>query len=167
MDESAAAAPTPARSIGERLRAGRERAGLSIAAAAEKLHLDNKVIEALEADRFAELGASVYVRGHLRRVLHQPADRFDAVDVGARVERASDGDSVGPEDGGKDHINVHRIQLEGLDRKLGTASRLKTDYDFFALLHRAGRRAARRFLDQHFEDVGRRSTLDLVKETAA
>jgi cytoskeleton protein RodZ len=54
-------------SIGERLRAGRERAGLSVAATAEKLHLDVKVIEALEADRFAELGASVYVRGHLRR----------------------------------------------------------------------------------------------------
>ncbi len=61
-----AAAPKP-RSIGERLRAGRERAGLSVAAAAEKLHLDIKVIEALESDRFAELGASVYVRGHLRR----------------------------------------------------------------------------------------------------
>lgn len=57
----------PPRSIGERLRAGRERAGLSVAAAAEKLHLDPKVIEALEADRFADLGASVYVRGHLRR----------------------------------------------------------------------------------------------------
>ncbi len=62
----ATAAPQP-RSIGERLRAGRERSGLSIAAAAEKLHLDNKVIEALEADRFAELGPPVYVRGHLRR----------------------------------------------------------------------------------------------------
>jgi cytoskeleton protein RodZ len=67
MEETAATAAPQARSIGERLRAGRERAGLSIAAAAEKLHLDNKVIEALEADRFAELGASVYVRGHLRR----------------------------------------------------------------------------------------------------
>jgi cytoskeleton protein RodZ len=60
-------APPVARSIGERLRAGRERSGLSVAAAAEKLHLDPKVIEALEADRFAEVGASVYVRGHLRR----------------------------------------------------------------------------------------------------
>jgi len=68
MDETAAPAPPAApRSIGERLRAGRERSGLSVAAAAEKLHLDVKVIEALEADRFAELGASVYVRGHLRR----------------------------------------------------------------------------------------------------
>ena len=69
MDEVPATvtAPPPARTIGERLRAGRERAGLSVAAAAEKLHLDNKVIEALEADRFADLGASVYIRGHLKR----------------------------------------------------------------------------------------------------
>ena len=54
---SAPAGARSPRSIGERLRAGRERAGLSVAAAAEKLHLDPKVIEALEADRFAELGA--------------------------------------------------------------------------------------------------------------
>ena len=66
MSETAVSAPAP-RTIGERLRAGRERSGLSVAAAAEKLHLDPKVIEALESDRFAELGASVYVRGHLRR----------------------------------------------------------------------------------------------------
>ena len=52
------APPPVARSIGERLKAGRERSGLSIPAAAEKLHLDPKVIEALEADRFAEVGAS-------------------------------------------------------------------------------------------------------------
>jgi NTE family protein len=63
-------------------------------------------------------------------------------------------------------VNVHRILLDGLDKRLN-GSRLKTDYDFFALLHRAGRRAARRFLDRHFDDIGHRSTLDLVKETAA
>jgi NTE family protein len=63
-------------------------------------------------------------------------------------------------------INVHRIQLDGLDKRLN-GSRLKTDYDFFALLHRAGRRAARRFLDRHFDDIGHRSTFDLGKETAA
>src|SRR3954467_2337753 len=70
MEETAALAPAAApvaRTIGQRLRAGRERAGLSVPAVAEKLHLDPKVIEALEDDRFAELGASVYVRGHLRR----------------------------------------------------------------------------------------------------
>lgn len=63
-------------------------------------------------------------------------------------------------------VNVHRILLDGFDKRLN-GSRLKTDYDFFALLHRAGRRAARRFMDRHFADIGRRSTLDLVKETAA
>src|SRR4029079_14081613 len=71
MEDSQAPASAPrapvAATIGERLRAGRERAGLSVAATAENLHLDVKVIEALEADRFAEIGASVYVRGHLRR----------------------------------------------------------------------------------------------------
>jgi cytoskeleton protein RodZ len=80
MDKAADTAATPqappsaapeaapvARSIGERLRAGRERSGLSIAAAAEKLHLDPKVVECLEANRFADIGASVYVRGHLKR----------------------------------------------------------------------------------------------------
>ncbi|MFZ5690638.1 MAG: patatin-like phospholipase family protein [Pseudomonadota bacterium] len=63
-------------------------------------------------------------------------------------------------------VNVHRILLDGFDKRLN-GSRLKTDYDFFALLHRAGRRAARRFLDRHFDDIGRRSTFDLAKETAA
>jgi NTE family protein len=63
-------------------------------------------------------------------------------------------------------INVHRILLDGLDKRLN-GSRLKTDFDFFKLLHRAGRIAARRFLDRHFGDIGHRSTLDLVKETAA
>ncbi len=54
-------------SIGARLRAARERAGLSSLQAAAKLHLEPRMIEALEAGEFAELGAPVYVRGHLRR----------------------------------------------------------------------------------------------------
>src|SRR5688572_123590 len=87
----AAEAPALARTIGERLRAARERSGLSIAAAAEKLHLDPKVIEALEADRFAEVGASVYVRGHLRRYadfLGEPGAELVAM-YGTRENRAA------------------------------------------------------------------------------
>jgi cytoskeleton protein RodZ len=53
--------------IGARLRAGRERSKLSLLQAAEKLHVDPQVLEALEAERFGELGATVFVRGHLRR----------------------------------------------------------------------------------------------------
>ena len=53
--------------IGARLRAARERKGLTVLQAAEKLHVDAKVLEALDAENFAPLGADVYVRGHLRR----------------------------------------------------------------------------------------------------
>lgn len=53
--------------IGARLRAARERAGYSSLQAAAKLHLEPRMIEALEAEDFPVLGAPVYVRGHLRR----------------------------------------------------------------------------------------------------
>jgi NTE family protein len=65
------------------------------------------------------------------------------------------------------HINVHRIDLGFIGKKLTPASRLNTDFDFFEMLHRAGRRAARRFLDHHFDDIGVRSTIDLREEMRA
>jgi cytoskeleton protein RodZ len=55
------------RGIGARLRAAREKRGLTVLQAAERLHLDARVVQALEAEDFAALGADVYVRGHLRR----------------------------------------------------------------------------------------------------
>jgi NTE family protein len=64
-------------------------------------------------------------------------------------------------------INVHRIDLGFVGKKLTPASRLNTDYDFFEMLHRAGRRAGRRFLDRHFGDIGVRSTIDLREEMKA
>jgi cytoskeleton protein RodZ len=53
--------------LGERLARGRERRGLALLQAAEKLHLEPRVVEALESEDFDSLGASVYVRGHLQR----------------------------------------------------------------------------------------------------
>jgi cytoskeleton protein RodZ len=53
--------------IGEVLRTARERTGLEVRQAAERLHVDAAVIEALETGRFVALGAPVFVRGHLRR----------------------------------------------------------------------------------------------------
>jgi NTE family protein len=41
------------------------------------------------------------------------------------------------------------------------------DYDFFEMLRETGRRAARRFLDAHFDDIGARSTIDLRAEVIA
>jgi len=57
-------------------------------------------------------------------------------------------------------INVHRIELTGAAQTLDAASRLHTDYDFFEMLRTNGRRAARRFLDAHYDDIGVRSTVD-------
>jgi hypothetical protein len=63
-------------------------------------------------------------------------------------------------------VNAHRITLGG--HKTYTAdTKLETDYDFFRALHAAGRGAARRFLDAHFNDIGVRSTFDLRAEALA
>lgn len=53
--------------IGARLRSARERSGLSLLQAAEKLHVDASVLESLERGEFENLGAPVFVRGHIRR----------------------------------------------------------------------------------------------------
>ena len=55
------------RGIGARLRAAREKRGLTLLQAAERLHLDARIVQALESEDFAALGADVYVRGHIRR----------------------------------------------------------------------------------------------------
>ena len=60
-------------------------------------------------------------------------------------------------------LNIHRIDLGGLGTRLAGSSKMKTDFDFLELLHRAGQRAARRFLDHHFDAIGKHSTLDLAE----
>jgi len=57
-------------------------------------------------------------------------------------------------------INVHRVALSGAAQTLDAASRLNTDFDFFEMLRNNGRRAARRFLDAHYDDIGVRSSVD-------
>ena len=54
-------------SVGARLRAERERRGLSSQKAADELHLDGWVIDALEAGDYERIGPSVYAKGHLKR----------------------------------------------------------------------------------------------------
>jgi cytoskeleton protein RodZ len=64
--------------IGTRLRAAREKKGLTVLQAAEKIHVDPRILESLEAEDFAALGAAVYVKGHMRHyaelVGEQPAE---------------------------------------------------------------------------------------------
>jgi NTE family protein len=64
-------------------------------------------------------------------------------------------------------INMHRIALDDAFRKLTPDSKLSSDYDFFVMLRNGGRRAARNFLDAHFDDIGQRGTVDLTVEAQA
>jgi NTE family protein len=64
-------------------------------------------------------------------------------------------------------INVHRIVLDQFGTHLDASSKISTDYDFFESLHLSGKRAARNFLDNHFDDIGVRSSVDLLAEAQA
>jgi cytoskeleton protein RodZ len=66
MSESGNDSGARQNAIGARLQAARERADLSQVQAAELLHVDPGVIQALETENFSALGAAVYVRGHMR-----------------------------------------------------------------------------------------------------
>jgi len=79
MEEGAA--PAQNSDPGTRLAEARERAGMTLAEAAERLRLDVATLQALEAGRFHTLGAAVFVRGHLRHyaeLLGLPVGEIDA-----------------------------------------------------------------------------------------
>jgi NTE family protein len=57
-------------------------------------------------------------------------------------------------------MRTHRIMTETL-AELGASSKLNAEWDFIAMLHEEGRNAAQRFIAEHGDDVGRRSTADL------
>jgi cytoskeleton protein RodZ len=56
-----------AATTGQLLKAERERRGLSSQKAADELHLDAWVVDALEAEDYERVGPSVYAKGHLKR----------------------------------------------------------------------------------------------------
>jgi NTE family protein len=57
-------------------------------------------------------------------------------------------------------MRTHRIMTEKL-AGLGASSKLNAEWDFIAMLHAEGRRAADDFIAQHGNDIGKRSTADL------
>jgi NTE family protein len=64
-------------------------------------------------------------------------------------------------------IRLHRIEMPDVGESFDPNSRLNNDFDFFERLHKLGQRATRDFLDGHFEDIGRRSTIDDMAERTA
>jgi cytoskeleton protein RodZ len=52
---------------GARLKAAREQRGMSVEKAADEIHVDTWVVDALEACDYARIGPMVFVKGHLKR----------------------------------------------------------------------------------------------------
>ncbi len=61
-------------------------------------------------------------------------------------------------------LRVHRLDGGEHLARLGRASKADTDWSFLLELHDAGRAQADRWLLDHYDDVGRRSTVDLEAE---
>ena len=57
-------------------------------------------------------------------------------------------------------MRTHRIATDMMAR-LGVSSKLNAEWDFVTMLRTEGHRAASQFLDEHADDVGKRSTADL------
>jgi len=61
-------------------------------------------------------------------------------------------------------VLVHRIEETQQLNPLSASSKLNAEWSFLTHLRDIGRASAKRFLDQHFDSLGKRSTLDLRKE---
>ena len=59
---------------------------------------------------------------------------------------------------------LHRIDATHALRNYAASTKFDTSWSFFQELQRAGRRAGRAWLDEHYADIGVRSTLDLRAE---
>ena len=69
--------------------------GVSLAEASTQLHCDEVLLRALEADRFEELGAPVFVQGHLRRYadyLGAPTEQLMSAWATLRAEKLAEPD---------------------------------------------------------------------------
>ena len=61
-------------------------------------------------------------------------------------------------------VLVHRIEETQQLNPLSASSKLNAEWSFLTHLRDIGRASAKRFLDEHFDSLGKRSTLDLRKE---
>ena len=73
----------------------------------------------------------------------------------------------GGEPGDYRRTRLHRIAMTELGEGLDPRSKLSNDFESFERLRKLGQRATRRFLDAHFDDIGARSTIDLVEREHA
>jgi NTE family protein len=61
------------------------------------------------------------------------------------------------------HLNMHRIDGGEALAALQASTKLNAEWDFLTYLRDLGRAAARQWLEEHFDDVGARSSFDLKR----
>ncbi len=61
-------------------------------------------------------------------------------------------------------VLMHRIALSEALTDVDASSKLDAKWDFFLMLKKAGRAAAKKWLAAHYDDLGKRSTIELRKE---
>ena len=58
-------------------------------------------------------------------------------------------------------LRLHRIVMDDLSETFEPRNAFSNAYEHFEMLRKLGQRATRRFLDTHFNDIGRRGTIDI------
>lgn len=64
-------------------------------------------------------------------------------------------------DGRMKRMLIHSIENEDFMRKLGVSSKLNPDWEFLTHLRDVGRESAERWLDRNYDEIGKRSTVDI------
>lgn len=62
------------------------------------------------------------------------------------------------------YVLIHSLRADNVLADLSSASKLCTEWGFLTTLRDRGREAAKQWLDQHYDDVGVRQTVDLRAE---
>lgn len=65
-------------------------------------------------------------------------------------------------DGRMKRMFIHSIENEDFMRKLGVSSKMNPDWEFLTHLRDVGRESAEDWLDRNYDDIGKRSTIDIA-----
>lgn len=61
-------------------------------------------------------------------------------------------------------LRMHRVSADAVVEDLSASTKINAEWDFLQYLHGMGRAAAEDFLEEHFDSIGEKATLDLSEE---
>jgi NTE family protein len=104
------------------------------------------------------------IHGRLNRIiLNAPLNR-ELQSLALIRGLAAEGGILGPLARRLSRIHIHHIDAEDATRPLGHASALSPEWGLVSYLHDQGRACAEKWLERHFDDIGKASTADLEHE---